>query len=393
MSRTSRLAFVVALLSSSLALAEAPGQEKGREKHGVPGIRILRGLRPDQPRTVSHQKPPMKRLRLEALSWGVVKDTERHQINTWTNHSRDPYKVTILDANEGTQLSVYKKGPAAPIQLPDPEGRAAQAETRSGRKFGLPASLRKKVNKEFNAAVRKAIATARPEEKLLDVTAPGPSSAQPTVVERPEVLATNTQLVVRGVDKFGRKYQAAYGTVQGLPAGENAWANNWQSVVEGGRRYSQRSRDRWGGIHAPSMAAQIVKENLRMTPVLERAETTSKLAKDPSTGKWRRVTETKRETYVKLLSLAGFSPSSQIVITNLRMQAEGNPAATRTIDRTNASGSGAIELPALLGDSFKIVVNTPRDANKQGSTTEMTVAVPRASKDGKYFADRYLPLP
>jgi hypothetical protein len=80
------------------------------------------------------------------------------------------------------------------------------------------------------------------------------------------------------------------------------------------------------------------------------------------------------------------------VITNVRMQAEGNPAATRTIERTNRSGSGAIELPALLGDSFKIVVNTPKDANKQGSTTELTVAVPRASKDGKYFADRYLPL-
>ena len=362
----SSLFIVSVAVAGTPTQARPAGKSTQQSADQSKGIRIIRGLRPDTPQQVSKRTPPLRKLKMNAVSW-ETQSMEKLTKIPQPPIRRDPYRVTVEGASAGANLSVYKKGPAKEIVPPNPEERAAQGVTPDGKRVPLSAAIRRRANRDYNRAVRKAIATARPEEKLFDVTAPGPSANQPTVVEKPELLPTNTQLVVRGNTQFGQKYPAAYGTVEGIPVQDTGWVNKRVEVRDGRGTWVENRSLTTG---APSEPAQIMKANLRMTPVLQRGDV----------------------TYAKLLSLAAFSPNSTVTITNLRLEGEGRGNdAVRTF-KTNATGSGDVELPALRGDRFRVVVITPKDANKTGAETTLEVAVPEASKDGKYFADRYLPV-
>jgi hypothetical protein len=392
-----RIATAALALTPSLVFASEAAQQQGpaqqaqhpQQKYKLPaGLRVVTGLRPDQAQRVSHKKPKMERLKASAESWAIQTDrnerrivSNRWQPGTWAGRT-DPYQIVIEGANHGTQITVTKKGPLQAIQMPDVERLAL----RDGKGRAVEsAKFRKIVNRDYNKQLAKAIATARADEALNSATQNAPSSAQPVVIDSPAALPTNSTLTVSAKDPFGRKYQSKEIIVDGRAYTDTGFSPERHI----GNNVHVSERVQTGGRLQPSEAAQLVRQNLRSTPVLERIvdKGYQKVG-----GKWQRVKE--KQTFVKLLGLAAFSPNATVTVTNKRMEALGGESAlkARVTFKSNRYGAGDIEVPAELGDELRIHVQTRTGAEIQGASTQTEIKIPSANKDSKFMHDRYLSI-
>jgi hypothetical protein len=382
-----RIHFAIATLALFPTLAHADGAQQRQAQQDIKlpaGLRVVTGLRPDQAQRVSHEKPKMERIKARAISWGVQNEFNemvQRQARRGASGRSDPYRITLEGANHGTQIAVSKKGPLQPIAMPEVERLALRDG--KGRRIDS-AKWRKIVNRDYNKQLAKAVATARRDEALISATQSAPSSAQPVVIESPAPLPTNSVLTVQAIDPFGRRYPSKEVVVDGAPYWDTGWSG-WRPAGN----ISVQNRQQGGGRFQPSEQAQIVKANLRSTPVLERIVDKGYQKVD---GKWQRVKQ--KQTFVKVLGLAAFSPSSTVTITNRRMQALGGDEAARAAVsfQSNSKGAGDVEVPALLGDELYVQVDTRKGPEIQGSTTHMIVKIPSATRASKLMHDRYLPV-
>ena len=401
--RVHRAHSMMLMLVGSLALLPAQlfaGEpvKSSCEPTAVRKVHIPEGLKPDKSVTLSHQKPEMLKPSASASSWGeehsIAIDNRQNSGQPGAGSRRvDPYQIKLNNYNAGTKVTVSKELAPEAIAMPKEE----RIDVKS-------AAFRKQVNADYNRDLAKAVATARKVAPVAETTSAGPSSSQQTVIEKPESLATKAHLVVQATDSFGRKYPVAKTQVQGLAEDvkvtrEAGYVQNGQFVSSpnngAARGWADRVfTDRKSGQLAPVEPLYLQRGNLRETPVFEEVQAPREYTRQErlTMAKEGKAFEAPtKESFVKLLSLAAFPRSGDAIIkvTNVRLEGEGKPSTFEF--KQNGTGSGAIKVPARLGDKLRVsVIDNPAvGGNRSAAATVTTeIEIPRGGKGGV----EYLPI-
>lgn len=336
-----------ALVMPALAGAVEPGPEKSTCRPEP--------FRPNQPPSDTRPSYVMPRLARPAAAittWAV--QTQRRNSGAWSRGA-DPYKVELTGYNENSKVSVKTQQPSANLVLPtgcplpsiDPKSKLSPER-----------QVRRAKSRQWQAAVSQALQM----QTLLTHRTTEPSARQTNVVERPELLATHTPVVVEARDQFNRRYAKVVTNVKGLPLALDSYYQN-------GYHFDRQT----GGTLVPAYASWANTGNVFITPAYDR------------NGRQQ----------VKLLGLAAFPIGAKVSVTNTRLEGEGAADHTVTVARTSKSGTAALALPGLQGDKLRVTVSFDAVSNQAvGSTYTFHTRVPKASGEPAIKARgiRYYPV-
>jgi hypothetical protein len=336
-----------ALVVPALAGAVEPGPE-GSTCRPEP-------FRPNQPppdTRPSYVMPRLQRPTAVITTWAV--QTQRRNYGGWSRGA-DPYKAELAGYNENSKVTIKAQQPSANLVLPT---GCPQPSSATKSKLSPERQARRAKSRQWQAAVSQALQM----QELLTHRTSQPSARQTNVVERPELLATHTPVVVEARDQFNRRYARVVTNVKGLPVYSDGFSQN-------GYYYDRQT----GGTVVPAYASWANTSNVFITPAYDR----------------------NGSQQVKLLGLAAFPIGAKVSVTNTRLEGEGAANHTVTVDRTSKSGTAALALPGLQGDKLRVRVSFDPVANQAaGSEYIFYTRVPKASGEPAIKARgiRYYPV-